>query len=365
MRETRIALFMSFSILMAIGVVMIYSSSGIYALEVMHNSAHFLTRHLMFLLIGTSLMAGAMLMDYRVLRRLARPIIGVVIFMLVLVLIPHIGKVSSGARRWFSLGPINFQPSEMAKVGLIIYLADYCARKQGLIRSLWKGFMPALAVMGVLSVLIMKQPDMGNTILVFSITMTMLFIAGAKVKHLVSIFLPAIPLAAFLVLLEPYRIRRIVAFMNPWEDPQGAGFQLSQSQIALGSGGFWGVGLGKSEQKLLYLPAAHTDFIFSIIGEELGFLGALVVIALFAFFIWQVIKILRQTVDPFGYYMIFGILMMLSIQVVVNFGVSIGALPTKGLPLPFISYGGSALIFNMMAVGLILNVSRTQDLGSA
>ncbi|MBF0387774.1 MAG: putative lipid II flippase FtsW [Candidatus Omnitrophica bacterium] len=365
MRNARMELFMTFSILMCLGVVMIYSSSGIYALEVMHNSSHFLTRHLMFLGIGTALMLGVMLMDYRLLRKWARPIMVVVIVLLVLVLVPGIGKISSGARRWFNLGPINFQPSEMAKVGLIIYLADYCARKQGLLRNLWKGFCPALLVMGLLSVLIMKQPDMGNTVLVFLITMTMLFIAGARIKHLVSIFLPAIPLVVLLVLLEPYRIRRVVAFLNPWEDPQGAGFQLSQSQIALGSGGFWGVGLGQSEQKLLYLPAAHTDFIFSIIGEELGFLGALAVIGLFALFIWQVIRILKQIVDPFGYYLIFGFLMMLGIQVVVNFGVSIGALPTKGLPLPFISYGGSALIFNMMAVGLILNISRTQDLGSA
>lgn len=363
MREIRIGLFMTFTILISIGVVMIYSSSGIYALEVMRNSSHFLIRHLMFLVIGSVCMFTVMLMDYRILQKWAKPIMLVVIILLVLVLIPGIGKVSSGARRWFNLGPINFQPSEMAKVVLIIFMADYLSRKQHCIRSLRRGFLPAMMVMGLLCILIMKQPDMGNTVLVFSITMSMLFVAGARIRHLVSVFLPAIPLAVFLVLIEPYRMRRIVAFMNPWEDPQGAGFQLSQSQIALGSGGFWGVGLGKSEQKLLYLPAAHTDFIFSIIGEELGFLGALAVIFLFALFIWHVMRVLKQTVDPFGYYLCFGILIMLSIQVVVNFGVSIGALPTKGLPLPFISYGGSALIFNMIAVGLILNISRTQDLG--
>ena len=364
MRETRTALFMIFSVLIATGVVMIYSSSGIYALEVMRNSSYFLVRHVMFLMIGAVLMFWVMLMDYRLLQKWARPILVVVILLLIFVLIPGIGKVSSGARRWFSLGPIHFQPSEMAKVGLIIYMADFLSRKQSHIRSFRKGFLPAMLVMGLLSLLIMKQPDMGNTILIFSITMLMLFAAGARIKHLVSVFLPAIPLTAFLVWIEPYRVRRIVAFMNPWEDPQGVGFQLSQSQIALGSGGFWGVGLGKSQQKLLYLPAAHTDFIFSIIGEELGFLGAMAVIFLFAVFIWRITRILKQVVDPFGYYMCFGILMMLSIQVVVNFGVSIGALPTKGLPLPFISYGGSALIFNMIAVGLILNVSRTQDLGN-
>ncbi len=364
MRETRISLFMTFSILISIGVVMIYSSSGIYALEVMNNGTHFLMRHLMFLMIGSILMFLIMMMDYRLLQRWAKPILGCVVILLVLVLIPGIGKMSSGARRWFNLGPINFQPSEMAKVALIIYLADFLSRKQDCIKSLKKGFIPPMLVMGLLCGLILKQPDMGNTILIFSITLSMLFAAGARIKHLLSIFMPAIPVAVFLVWMEPYRLRRIVAFMDPWADPQGSGFQLSQSQIALGSGGFWGVGLGKSEQKLLYLPAAHTDFIFSIIGEELGFLGALAVIFLFALFIWHVTRILRQTVDSFGYYLCFGILMMLSIQIVVNFGVSIGALPTKGLPLPFISYGGSALIFNMMVVGLILNISRTQDLGN-
>ncbi|MBF0122892.1 MAG: putative lipid II flippase FtsW [Candidatus Omnitrophica bacterium] len=364
MRETRISLFMTFVILICFGTVMIYSSSGVYALEVMKNSSYFLIRHLMFLVIGAGFMFFCMTFDYRQLQKYAKPLLGLVIILLILVLIPHIGKITSGARRWFSLGPINFQPSELAKPVLIIYLADFFARKKSDVRSLAKGFIPVMLVMGVLCVLIIKQPDLGNTVLIFAITLCMLFAAGAKIKHGLSIFIMAIPVFVFLVLAEPYRIRRIVSFMNPWDDPQGAGFQLSQSQIALGSGGFWGVGLGQSQQKLFYLPAAHTDFIFSIIGEELGFLGAVVLIVLFGMLIWHGVKILKHTVDPFGYYIAFGILVMISIQVMVNVGVSIGALPTKGLPLPFISYGGSALIFNMAAIGLLLNIARAHDLGS-
>ncbi|MEI8011320.1 MAG: putative lipid II flippase FtsW [Candidatus Omnitrophota bacterium] len=363
MRNVRFTFFASFTILMCLGTVMIYSSSGVYALETMHNSMYFLQRHLMFMLIGSVMMWTAMIIDYRHLQKYARPILVLALVMLILVLIPGIGKISSGARRWFNVGLINFQPSEYAKVALIVYLADFFSRKRAMIRSLRRGFGPVILVMGLMCALIIKQPDLGNTVLVASITMSMYFVAGGRKSVFAFIAGLAVPVLAVLIIAEPYRIRRVVSFMNPWQDAQGAGFQLSQSQIALGSGGFWGVGLGKSVQKLFYLPAAHTDFIFSIIGEELGFLGALAVIVLFGIFIWQGTRIIRHTADSFGYLLCVGIMVMLSIQVVVNIGVSIGALPTKGLPLPFISYGGSALIFNMTMAGLMLNVSRTQDLG--
>ncbi len=349
--------------LLCLGMVMIYSSSGVYALEFMGNSAHFLMRHLMFLVIGSVMMWFAMVIDYRDLQKYAKWILGAALIMLVLVLIPHIGKISSGARRWFSAGPINFQPSEYAKVAMIVYLADFFSRKRAHIRSIKHGFVPAFLVMGFMCALIIKQPDLGNTVLVASITMSMYFVAGGRKTIFATIAALAVPVLTVLIITAPYRMRRMVSFINPWSDPQGAGFQLSQSQMAFGSGGFWGVGLGKSVQKLFYLPAAHTDFIFSIIGEELGFLGAVATVILFGVFIWQGTRIIRNTRDSFGYLLCVGIMVMLSMQVVVNMGVSIGALPTKGLPLPFISYGGSALIFNMAAVGLLLNVSRVQDLG--
>ena len=363
MRDIRGIFFASYVMLVCLGAVMIYSSSGVYALEVMGNSAYFLIRHLMFLVIGAVMMWWVMAIDYRDIQKYAKWCLTAAFIMLVLVLVPHIGKISSGARRWFSVGPINFQPSEYAKIAMIIYCADFFARKRALIRSVNLGFMPVALVMGAMCLLIVKQPDLGNTVLVAVITMSMYFVAGGH-KVLVGLIAAiAVPVLTLLIIAAPYRMRRIVSFMNPWDDARGAGFQLSQSQIAFASGGFWGVGLGKSVQKLFYLPAAHTDFIFSIIGEELGFLGALAVVFLFGVFIWQGTRIIRNTADPFGYFLAAGIMVMLSIQVVVNIGVSIGALPTKGLPLPFISYGGSALIFNMMAVGLLLNISRTQDIG--
>jgi len=189
----------------------------------------------------------------------------------------------------------------------------------------------------------------------------MLFLGGARLWHLALIFCSAVPLVTYLIVKEPYRMARIIAFLDPWQDSQGIGFQLTQSQIALGSGGIFGVGLGHSQQKLFYLPAAHTDFILSIVGEELGLVGTLSIIMLFGLFIWQGTRIVRQTNNPFGYFLGMGIVMMLGLQAVVKVGVSIGAFPTKGLPLPFISYGGSALIFHLMAIALLLNISKTED----
>jgi len=303
-----------------------------------------------------------MVVDYRELRNFAKPLLIFSIILLILVLIPEIGRQSYGARRWFRFGSINFQPSELAKMAILIYSADFLARKQNKIRNFSKGFLPLIIIMGIVCLLVIKQPDMGTSFLIACIVLMMLFTAGAKLKHVGLLILASVPAIYFLIARVPYRLARIVSFIDPWKDSQGVGFQLTQSHIALGSGGIFGVGLGKSVQKLFYLPAAHTDFIFSIIGEELGLLRLLSVVFLFMAFIWQGARIIKRTQEPFGHYLCIGIMIMLSLQIVVNIGVSIGAFPTKGLPLPFISYGGSALIFNMMAVGLLLNVSRVQDL---
>jgi len=362
MRTIRISIAAIVMFLISIGIVMIYSSSGVYALKELGDASYFLNRHLLFLFIGFVLTFAVMTLDYRVLQHVAKPMVLFTIVLLILVLIPEIGKSVYGARRWFKIGPFNFQPSELAKLAMIIYGADYLARKQNRLGNFWYGFLPIILVLGAACLLILKQPDLGNAVLVAMIVLIMMFIAGAKFKHLACIGMLCLPVLYFLVVKVPYRMKRILAFWDPWQDAQGVGFQLSQSQIALGSGGIFGVGLGKSVQKLFYLPAAHTDFIFSIIGEELGLLGTLAVIILFVLFIWQAARIAKRTTEPFGYFLSLGIIAMLGLQVVVNIGVSIGALPTKGLPLPFISYGGSALIFNMIAVGLLLNISRIEDL---
>ena len=362
MRDIRISIAMIVSILISLGIVMIYSSSGIYALQQLGDSAYFLNRHLFFLTLSVVLMLMVMMVDYRELRRLAKPLLLAGIVLLVLVLIPGIGKESNGARRWFQVGPINFQPSEFVKIAVLIYVADFLARKKNKIRDFKEGFLPLMIVLGMVCLLIIKQPDMGNSVSIAVIVLILMFVVGARMRHLGMIVLAAIPVVYLLIVKAPYRLARIMAFLDPWEDSLGIGFQLTQSQIALGSGGLIGVGLGKSVQKLFYLPAAHTDFILSIIGEELGFMGTLTVIGLFILLIWQGARIAKRTNDDFGYFLATGIVAMIGLQAVVNIGVSIGALPTKGLPLPFVSYGGSALIFNMLAIGLLLNISRHQDL---
>lgn len=362
MRQNRIYLAATFFCLICIGVVMIYSSSCVYAMQELKDSAYFLKRHLVFLGIGFILTLAAMAIDYRILQRYAKPLLIFSILLLILVLIPGIGKRSSGAQRWFKFGMLSFQPSELVKLAVIIYTADFLARKQKLITDFKQGFVPLMLMMGLVCALVVKQPDLGTTVEIAIVVLGMMFVAGARMAHLGLIALAAVPVVIYLVTSASYRMARIMAFLDPWQDAQGIGFQLTQSQIALGSGGWWGVGLGHSQQKLFYLPAAHTDFIYSIIGEEFGLRGTLFIIFLFGFLLWQGTRIAIRTTDSFGYYMCVGILIMFGLQSVVNIGVSMGALPTKGLPLPFISYGGSALIFHMAAVGLLLNISRIQDL---
>jgi len=293
---------------------------------------------------------------------MAKPMMLLALGILILVLLPGVGRSSFGAQRWLKIGPFSIQPSEFIKIAILIYTADYLSRKQGRIMSFWQGFVPILCLLGVVSVLIMKQPDFGSMVLIVLVVFIMVFIAGARFRHLGIIILTAMPVFYFLIVRVAYRWRRIVTFLDPWKDPAGAGFQLTQSQIALGSGGLFGLGLGKSVQKLFYLPAAHTDFILSIIGEETGFLGALTVVALFIAFLVQGFRVAKRTENTFGYFLSIGIVLMIGIQASLNIGVSIGALPTKGLPLPFISYGGSALISAMVMIGLLLNISRIQDL---
>lgn len=364
MRELRVSIAVIVSLLVFIGVVMIYSSSGIYALQELGDDLYFLKRHLMFLCLGIVLMGGVMVMDYRDLRKLAKPMMIIALVLLVAVLVPFIGREINGARRWFKFGPFLLQPSEFAKLAVLIYVSDFLARKQNRVAHFWKGFVPVMGITGLTAALILKQPDLGTTLLIFTISLMLLFVAGGRLEHIGALALMVIPAFYFLIARVPYRWTRIVTFLDPWRDSQGSGFQLVQSQIALGSGGLFGVGLGKSMQKLFYLPAAHTDFILSIVGEELGFVGAFTIIILFSAFIWQGARIVKRTNDPFGYFLSLGIVAMIGLQAVVNVGVSIGALPTKGLPLPFVSYGGSALVVNLMAVGLLLNISRINDLSS-
>jgi cell division protein FtsW len=360
MRKTRLTLFTVTLILICFGVVMIYSSSSLFGLERYKDSAFFLKRHLIYLLVGLIISLVIMSIDYRLLQRYSRLLLLASLFLLALVLVPHIGKEIGGAKRWFRLGIFSFQPSEFAKFSIIVYMADALSRRQQKLKSFLYGFLPPMFILGCCVGIILLQPDMGTAIAVTLVVFIMFFIAGIKLIHIVPVIISSLPVLYVLVFNVAYRRKRILAFLNPWEDPKGIGFQIIQSFIALGSGGLFGVGLGKSRQKLLYLPAAHTDFIFSIIGEELGFIGCAFVILLFVVFILCVAKIIINSPDQFGQLLGVGIVSMLALEVIINIGAATGSIPTKGLPLPFISYGGSSLIFNLASVALLLNISLTK-----
>jgi len=346
---------------MCIGVVMIYSSTSIYAWETYHDSFFFLKRHLVFLFFGALLAYFMMCIDYRKLRTIAKPLLLIAFLLLMLVLIPGLGREVSGAQRWFRFKFISFQPSELANLAVIIYVADFISRRQSFMKSFWWGFMPPMFILGFNAILILLQPDLGTTVAISVVILTMIFVSGVRLTYLASLVLASLPALYVLVFSVPYRRMRILAFLNPWLDPRGSGFQIIQSQVALGSGGIFGVGLGHSKQKLFYLPAAHTDFIFSIIGEEMGLIGTIGVIILFIIFIQQGIKIIKNAPDKFGYFLSLGLILMICLKAVINIGVSCGLLPTKGLPLPFISYGGSSLMFDMVAIGILLNIARTGE----
>lgn len=358
MRSARRGLLMIMAVLVALGVVMVYSSSAIYAQEIYGDAAYFLKRHLIYLALGLFGFFAVLGIEEGRIRRWAKPLMALSLLLLVAVLIPGIGQRISGARRWFKLGGFGFQPSELAQLAIILYMADVLSRKRSLLRDFFQGVLPALLVLGLTVGLILIEPDLGTSLATAVVALLLLFVAEVRWKILLPMFLSAVPVVAVLILMKPYRMRRIMAYLNPWADPEGSGFQLIQSLVALGSGGLLGVGLGESRQKLFYLPAAHTDFIFAVIGEELGFVGVTGVLLLFAALFWYGVRLALAAPDPFGMMAALGIVMLLALEMLVNVGVATGAIPTKGLPLPFISYGGSSLIVNLASIAVLLNVIR-------
>ena len=347
------------------GVVMVYSASAIVAADRFGDPFFFLKKQLFWAFLGGGLLWAALRLDYRRLERLVVPLLVVSIALLVLVLLPPFGQAINGTRRWFRIGPLSFQPVELAKFALVLYLASFLTRRAAALRSFWQGLFPILLVAGTMALLTFVQPDLGNSLALVVLTLVLAYLAGAPFKHMAWVAAAALPLVALAVALKPYRWRRMVAFVNPWDDPQGSGFQIIQSFLALGSGGLTGRGLGGSKQKLFYLPEPYTDFIFAIVGEELGLIGAVCVIALFAVLIWRGLRVGLRAPDPFGSYLALGLTVMLATQTLVNLGVVMGALPTKGLPLPFVSFGGSALLMTMFSAGVLLNISQHATGGAA
>lgn len=358
LRRARALLFGSATLLTALGIVMIYSASAIYAHDRYGDSAYFFKRHVVYVVFGGVLAMLAYTADMKGLRKNAKRILIAMLVLMVFVLIPHVGHSTGGARRWFKLAGISFQPSEFLKLALIVYFADFLDRRKDRLSDMRHTVIPALWVLGLCSGLVFLQPDLGTAVTLALVALLLFFAAGFKLTYLLAVITAALPALCYAMLAKPYRRKRLLAFFHPWEDPRGVGFQIIQSFLALGSGGLVGVGLGRSQQKLFYLPESHTDFIFSIIGEELGFLGTSAVVILFMVFIFAGMVVVFRSKNFFLQLVGLGLVGLIGFEAVINMGVSLGALPTKGLSLPFISYGGTALMANMIVVGLLMNISR-------
>lgn len=355
-RQIRIWLCSLTATLVAVGTVMIFSASAIYAWDRYHDSMYFLKRHMAFLAVAITGFICAMVVDIQKLRKFAPYLLmGIAAALLFVGLLgPKIG----GARRWISIGGFNAQPSEFAKIAIILYLSDRIAVKADGLKRFKKDLLPLIGVIGVMLLLILLGKDLGTSVVLMCVFMMMLFVGGIPVKYFAWLVAGCIPLVIGAILIEPYRVKRLTGFLNPFDDIQGKSFQLYQSLLAIGSGGFLGKGLGQSQQKLFYLPAAHTDFIYAIIGEELGFVGAGLVLLLFVTFGLLGMMIILRAKNAFTQLFALGLVSLVLIEAIINIGVSTGAFPTKGLALPFISYGGSSLVVNLILVGLLLNLSR-------
>ncbi|WP_077614490.1 stage V sporulation protein E [Caenibacillus caldisaponilyticus] len=344
--------------LLAVGLIMVYSASAVWASYKFDDAFYFAKRQLLFAGMGILAMFTVMNMNYLTWRAWAKVLLGVCFLLLIVVLIPGIGLKRGGASSWLGVGAFSIQPSEFMKMAMIVFLAKFLSENQKHITTVKKGILPSLALVFSAFALILLQPDLGTgTVLVITCLM-MVFVAGARIKHFV--FLGAMGLIGFvgLVLSAPYRVERITSFLDPWKDPLGSGFQIIQSLYAIGPGGLFGFGLGQSRQKFQYLPEPQTDFIFSIVSEELGFIGAVFVLLLFCLLLWRGIRIAIGAPDLYGSLLAVGIVGMIAVQVMINIAVVTGLLPVTGITLPFLSYGGSSLTLILVSIGVLLNISR-------
>ena len=346
-----------------VGLVMMFSASAVMAGKKFDDSWYYLKRQLVWLTFGLTLLHVVSRIDYVWWKRLAFPLLGFIAVLLVTVLVPSIGEAKHGARRWLQLGPISVQPAEMAKLVTVIYLAGYLARKEDQLQDFTSGLLPPLLIIGILSGLVLMEPDLGTVVVVGLVVGALLFVGGARLSHLLTFALCSIPIGLALVLTSPYRLPRLLTFLDPWKDPLNAGHQITQSFLAFGSGGLFGVGLGEGKQKLLFLPEPHTDFVLALVGEELGFVGTTVIILLFAVFVIRGFQISTRARTPFGRYLGVGITTLIGVQALINACVATGLLPTKGLTLPCVSYGGSSLMTLFIAIGLVESINlRHKDL---
>lgn len=355
-----IKLLWALAMLLMIGLVAIASAGVFYAETRFHDDYYFLKRQFLYgILPGLCVLYFFQRVDYHQWKKIIIPVFLLNILLLALVLVDGVGTQVYGASRWIQIGPLSFQPSEMTKLVIIVYLAAwFSGRSREKVKDIFEGTLPFIIVLGVVAFLILKQPDTGTLGVIFLIAVAIFFVAGARLSHLFGLLLTGIVVLGVLIRLAPYRLRRFLVFLNPDLDPQGAGYHVSQALLALGSGGLWGLGLGQSRQKFNYLPEPVTDSIFAILGEEWGFIGAFVMMLLFVFVAWRGFAIAKNAPDEFGILIATGITVWIIAQTFVNVAAISGLIPLTGIPLPFISYGGTSLVFLMAGAGILLNISR-------
>jgi len=345
--------------ILALGLLMMTSASIVISDKQLHQPFYFLFKQLIFLTIGTLLGSIILQIDTQYWEKMGGYLLLGVMLALSLVLIPGIGHHVNGSARWIGIGPLGFQVSELTKFTMVVYMAGYLVRRNNEIRNELSGFIKPMAIVGAVAVLLLREPDFGATVVVTATTLGMMFLAGMRLRHFVALFSMVIAILAVIAISAPYRLARLTSFLNPWDRPFDTGYQLTQSLIAFGRGGWFGVGLGKSIQKMFYLPEAHTDFLFAVIAEELGLVGICMVLALFCFLVMRIFLIGRtaqRSGRHFAGFLAYGFGLWLAIQFTVNIGVNSGLLPTKGLTLPLMSYGGSSVLVNCIVIALLLRI---------
>jgi cell division protein FtsW len=345
--------------LLIIGLMMVASSSVMVSTKYFHQPFHFLIRQACYLFVGFLAAIVVIRVDSSVWEKYSVSLLLICLVLLAVVLIPGIGRVVNGSRRWIAIGPLAIQVSELAKITMILYLSGYLVRQKQSMDKNVMGFIKPMMVLAVIALFLLKEPDFGATVVITGTVMAMLFLTGVRLRYYLGLFLLVGLCLAFLAVSSPYRMLRLTAFLNPWADQFNSGYQLTQSLIAFGRGGWFGLGLGEGVQKLLYLPEAHTDFLFAVLAEELGFFGVLLVMALYSILVWRgfVIGLTAFTHDRwFAAYVAYGITFWLGLQAAINMGVNSGILPTKGLTLPLLSYGGASLVVNCIVIALLMRV---------
>lgn len=339
-----------------VGLIFVFEASSIRALNETGDSFYYLKKQVQWMSLGVLAMIFLSFIPYKYYYYLSFPFMGVVIFLLILVLIPGIGHTVNGARRWIDLGFFSLQPTEFAKLATILYLSSWFSGKEK------KRFLPFISLMGLMMFLILMQPDMGTSIIIFSLGVTLYYLAGKDLHYLYALIPVSIIGAVGLIFIAPYRLARLTAFLHPEKDPMGVGYHINQILISLAEGGILGRGFGASRQKYLFLPEAHTDSIFAIIGEELGFVGALILIGVYVFFLYKLYTMYMQTSDKFAALLLGGIFAFFGFQITTNLLGMTGLMPLTGVPLPFISYGGSHILTSYMLMGIVINIARTSKL---